>query len=103
MTMTMEAPTQPELTFRGWEEEPFMEARSFTSGQLSVYAPVGPVSQWALLPWKISSQFGRDGKDSAGMTYHIKASAITEALNHFATLEFNRSLLYDGPVEVTKI
>lgn len=94
--MMLEAPSLPEAQFVGFEEDPFLTRHSHTYREIRLYAPLGPVQDWAALPWLLTTQCGVGGQGTEGLRHIIRADAIHHCLNHIALI--GPACLYVGLV-----
>jgi hypothetical protein len=87
-----------QVKFQGFEEDAFNTQRSNMFGEISLFAPLGPVEHWGELPWLMTSEKGVGGTDTVGFKHIIKASAIKECWKHYSIV--GPEHLWVGPEEM---
>lgn len=68
-------------------DEPTMDRYSPVLGEVHLYAPDAPPSQWGQLPWLLVTENGFEGRDSSGLRHVILPEHIQHCYHHPALIE----------------
>lgn len=71
----------------GFDSEPTMSRYSPALGDIDLYAPDAPPSEWGRLPWLLRTQHGWEGQDSSGLVHVVRPDAIMHVFHHPALIE----------------
>ena len=71
----------------GFDDEPTMTRHSFLLGEVCLYAPDAPASEWGKLPWLFTTGRGWEGYNTVGLKHVIAPEHIMHAFHHPALID----------------